>query len=90
MLTQKNTERVVARVAPQVYETITRAVQISGSTINQFIAQSAYEKAQKVIKDEKMIQLSLEDAEHFFNCLENPPEPNKQLKRIFKDHKERA
>ena len=90
MLTQNNKERVVARIAPHVYETITRAVQISGSTINQFIAQSAYEKAQKVIKDEKMIQLSLEDAEFFFNSIDNPPEPNKKMKRTVKAHKERA
>ena len=88
MLAEKKTERIVARISPHVYDIITKAAQISGSTINQFIAQSAYEKAQMMIKEENIIRLVLEDAEQFFDKLENPPAPNKNLKKILRLHKE--
>ena len=88
MLGEKKTERIVARISPHVYDIITKAAQISGSTINQFIAQSAYEKAQMMIKEENIIRLVIEDAELFFDKLENPPAPNKNLKKILRLHKE--
>ena len=88
MLVEKKTERIVARISPHVYDIITKAAQISGSTINQFIAQSAYEKAQMMIKEENIIRLVIEDAELFFDKLENPPAPNKNLRKILRLHKE--
>lgn len=44
-----NTQRVTARVPPNVYETLARAATLSGATMNRFIVQSSIEKARAVI-----------------------------------------
>jgi uncharacterized protein (DUF1778 family) len=43
------TERISARVPESVFETLTRAAALVGSTVNQFLVQSALERAQTVI-----------------------------------------
>jgi len=49
MTIPKQTERVSARVPAQVYQTLTQAAEISGATLNQFLVQSALEKAKIII-----------------------------------------
>ncbi|PLX86100.1 MAG: hypothetical protein C0617_02130 [Desulfuromonas sp.] len=82
------TERISARVNENVYETLTRAAGIVGATVNQFLVQSALEKAQTVIEEENVIRLSGESAKRFFDAIENPPEPNQKLIAAMKAHKE--
>ncbi len=52
-----------------------------GTTLNQFLVQAAIEK-------ERIIKLSYDDAQVFFDALENPPEPNEKLKNIIKSYKD--
>ena len=84
MTTTENNQRVSARIAPKVYETLAQAAELSGATLNQFIVQSAYEKAQKVIEEERFIRMTTRDASAFFDALENPPKPSKKLKQALK------
>jgi uncharacterized protein (DUF1778 family) len=60
-----------------------------GSTLNQFLVQSAFERAQAVIEEESIIYLTGETAKKFFDVIENPPAPNEKLKTAFRTHKER-
>ncbi|RJQ78895.1 MAG: DUF1778 domain-containing protein [Desulfobacteraceae bacterium] len=83
------TERISARVSENVYVTLSRAAELVGSTVNQFLVQSALERAQAVIEEESIIRLSGESAKKFFDAIENPPAPNKKLKAAFRAHKER-
>ena len=83
------TERISARVSDEVYQTLHRAAGLVGSTVNQFLVQSALERAQAVIKEENIIYLTGESAKRFFNAIENPPVPNQQLKMGFRTHRER-
>ena len=83
------TERISARVSDEVYQTLHRAAGLVGSTVNQFLVQSALERAQAVIKEENIIYLTGESAKRFFNAIENPPVPNQQLKTAFRTHRER-
>lgn len=83
------TERISARVDERVFETLTRAAALVGSTVNQFLVQSALERAQNVIEEQDIIRLSVEDAEKFFNAIENPPPPNEKLLAAFRAHRER-
>jgi len=86
MITAKN-ERITARVSEQVKDTLTIAADIVGATLNQFLIQSALEKAENIIQKDKIIHLSNEDAQVFFNALNNPPEPNIKLKNAFNNYK---
>jgi uncharacterized protein (DUF1778 family) len=83
------TERISARVSENVYETLSRAADLVGSTVNQFLVQSAFERAQAVIEEESIIRLSGKSARKFFDAIENPPAPTKKLKGAFRAHKER-
>ena len=83
------TERISARVSEKVYQTLHRAAGLVGSTVNQFLVQSALERAQAVIEEESIIYLTGESAKRFFDAIENPPVPNEKLKTAFCTHKER-
>ncbi len=86
MITAKN-ERITARVSEQVKDTLTIAADLVGATLNQFLIQSALEKAENIIEKDKIIRLSNKDAQVFFNALDNPPEPNIKLKNAFENYK---
>ena len=83
------TERISARVSEKVYETLTRAADVVGSTVSQFLVQSALERARTVIEEQSIIRLSEESARRFFDAIENPPAPNEKLKAAFRAHEER-
>jgi uncharacterized protein (DUF1778 family) len=81
--------RISARVPEHVYETLTRAAELCGATINQFLVQSALDRARAVIEEENLIRLDAETARRFFDAIENPPAPNEKLLAAFRTHKER-
>lgn len=80
---QKN-QRVSARVTPKVYETLSQAAELTGATLNQFIVQSAYEKAQEVIEKERFIRMTARSASAFFETLVHPPKPTVKLRKAAK------
>jgi uncharacterized protein (DUF1778 family) len=88
MTIPKQTERVSARVPAQVYQTLTQAAEISGATLNQFLVQSALEKAKIIIEKDRIIDLTVRSANVFFEAIENPPAPNKKLTEAMKAYKE--
>jgi uncharacterized protein (DUF1778 family) len=49
--------------------------------------QAALEKAQYIIEKDTLIHLSKNDAEAFFQALENPPQPNAKLLDAVKHYK---
>lgn len=80
-------ERIGARVPPDFYETLNRAAELTGATVNQFLVQSALKEAQAVIEREQTIRLSRRDCERLLELLElldNPPKPNARLKTAQK------
>ena len=83
------TERISARVPEHVYETLTRAAETVGATVNQFLVQSAFERAQAVIEEENIIRMNADSANKFFDAIENPPAPNEKLLAAFRAHRER-
>ena len=82
-----NNERITARVSEQIKQTLIAAADLTGATLNQFLVQSALEKAENIIEKDKLIHLSNKDAQLFFEMLENPPEPNTKLKKAVKNYK---
>lgn len=85
---QENTVRVTARIPASVQETLQKAAELSGATLNQFMVQAALKEAKKIIEDEGIIVLSEIDADKVFNLIENPPVANENLKAAAKKHGE--
>lgn len=75
----KNTERIGVRVPVEVFETMHRAAELCGATLNQFLVQACLKEAQAVIEREQVLKLSRRDTRQLLNLLENPPVPNAAL-----------
>jgi uncharacterized protein (DUF1778 family) len=75
--------RIPARMPQEVYERIVAASQAVGATLNQFLVQSALERANDVLEQERTIALSMEAAENLFDLIESPPEPNQRMKEAI-------
>ena len=84
----ENTVRVTARIPESIQQTLQKAAELSGATLNQFMVQAALKEAKKIIEDEGLIILSEIDADKVFNLIENPHEPNSNLKAAMKKHRE--
>ena len=79
-------KRITARVSDKVRQTLEQAADLLGSTVNQFVVQTAYQEAQRVLEREAVIRLSQRDAQKILSLLENPPKPNKRLKDAAKEY----
>ncbi|MFA7293377.1 MAG: DUF1778 domain-containing protein [Rhodocyclaceae bacterium] len=77
-------DRIGARVPHEVYETLCRAAELTGATVNQFLVQAALKEAQTVIEREDVIRLSSRDWNWLLDLMENPPKPNAKLKAALK------
>ena len=85
-----NNERITARVNEEVKSTLAAAAELVGATLNQFLVQAALEKAESIIERERVVYLSKQDSEVFFEALDNPPEANQVLKGALADYKLRV
>jgi len=77
-------DRIGARVPHEVYETLCRAAELTGATVNQFLVQAALKEAQAVIEREEVIRLSPRDWSWLLDLMEKPPKPNARLKAALK------
>jgi uncharacterized protein (DUF1778 family) len=84
---QEATERVTARVSVSIRETLKRAADLSGATLNQFMVQAALKEAHKILEDERLIILSEQDANKIFELIENPPTPTARLEAAVRNHR---
>jgi uncharacterized protein (DUF1778 family) len=81
-------KRITARVSDKVRVTLEQAAELLGVTMNQFVVQTAYVEAQRVIERESVIRLSQKDARKILALLDNPPKANKRLKDAVKEFKD--
>jgi len=77
-------DRIGARVPHEVYETLCRAAELSGATVNQFLVQSALKEAHAIIEREEVIRLTPRDWNCLLGLMDNPPKPNAKLKAALK------
>ena len=81
-------QRIPARMPTAVYERLVEAAQAVGATLNQFLVQSALEKANTILEEERLIKLSATSSEALFAIMEHPPEPNEYLKKAMQRRKD--
>lgn len=84
---QSQTERVTARVSASIRETLTRAADMTGATLNQFMVQAALKEAHQVLENERLIVLSERDADRVFELIENPLAPTTRLEAAIRNHR---
>jgi uncharacterized protein (DUF1778 family) len=80
-------KRITARVSDTVRVTLEQAAELLGATVNQFVVQTAYQEAQRVLERESVIRLSQKDARKILSLLDNPPKANQRLKNAAKEFK---
>jgi uncharacterized protein (DUF1778 family) len=79
-------DRIGARVPHEVYETLCRAAELTGSTVNQFLVQAALKEAQAVIERENQLRLTTRDWACLLDLMDNPPEPNAALRSALQTY----
>ncbi len=77
-------KRITARVSENIRTTLEQAAELLGATVNQFVVQTAYQEAQRILERESVIRLSQKDARKILTLLDAPPKPNKALKDAVK------
>ena len=75
MALNKIEDRIPARMPPKVYERIAAAARTIGATLNQFLVQSALDKANDILERERVITLTNRAALAFFSSSRIPPIP---------------
>src|SRR5512139_2310949 len=77
-------KRITARVSENVRATLEQAAELLGATVKQFVVQTAYEEAERILERESVIRLSHRDARKVLALLDSPPKANKALKDAVK------
>ena len=80
-------KRFQTRMPYHVHERLMHAAEVSGATLNQFVVQSALEKANSLLEREQILNLTYRDAEALFDAIEQPPSPNEHLIKAARNYK---
>lgn len=80
--------RISARVPVQVQERLELAAAMIGATLNQFMVQTALREAERIIEQERVIRLSVQDTRMFIQALDNPPPPNAKLNAALQEYQD--
>lgn len=81
---------VSVRVCAKVYDALAQAAELSGATLNQFLVQPAYQKAQEVLEKEQFIIMRARSASVFFDAMEHRLAPNNKLRSYVKSYISKA
>ncbi|HEY0455888.1 MAG TPA: DUF1778 domain-containing protein [Verrucomicrobiae bacterium] len=74
------TERLEARVSPELKRLFKRAADLQGVTVSDFLIGSVRQAALQVLEQHEVIRLSGRDASRFARALIGPPSPNARLR----------
>lgn len=78
------TERVEARVTPEVKELLVRAAILEGRSLSDFVVSSAQRAAIETLRDREVIRLNEEETERFYAAILDPPEPNDYMRESLR------
>ncbi|MCH8156622.1 MAG: DUF1778 domain-containing protein [Nitrospinae bacterium] len=82
--------RFEARLTEDQKAVFIRAAALGGHrSLTEFVIKSAQEKADAIIRDHDILNLTENDKRVFVDALLNPPPPNEKLKQAAKRYKKR-
>lgn len=79
-------DRITARIPHAKRAIIERAAAVYGATLNQFIIQTALDRASEILEREEVLSLSEKDSRTFLAALETPPVSTSVLMEALKKH----
>jgi uncharacterized protein (DUF1778 family) len=85
---RRKRSRLEARISAEEKELFTRAANLQGCSLTEFVVRSAQEAARKAVREHQMMSLTARDTEAFVKALLKPPAPSKKLKRAAERYKE--
>lgn len=78
------TNRIDIRLSDQDKEMIEKAAAYSRQSVSSYIISVVIKQAQLDLKENDILYLSNKDRDFILNLLDNPQEPNKHLKDLFR------
>lgn len=84
---QKKSARLETRCTEEQKRKVQLAADLRGSSLTDFTINTLVNKADKIIKQHHIVELSIRDQKAFADVLLNPPAPNKALLKAKQQHK---
>lgn len=84
MAIQNKTSRIDIRLIPNDKSVIETAASIKRMSVSAYILSAAVAQAKMDIEREETVLLCDEERDTLLSLIENPPEPNEALRRLFK------
>ena len=75
--------RLEARLSRRTRELLKRAARLQGRSLTDFVVTAAEAEAKRVLEDETILRVSLDDQKRIAAALLDPPKPNAALRRAF-------
>lgn len=82
------TERIEARVDPDVRKLIMAAAELEGRSISEFLVMSAKERAEQTLHRQTVYRLTVEDQVRFAEALLDPPPLNDAMQEALDLHEQ--
>jgi len=79
MTATTRTQRLEARVTPELKALLVRAAELQGTSLSDFITWHSRQAANCTIRDHERLELDTHEREVFVTALLNPPKPNEHL-----------
>lgn len=79
--------RLVIRLPEEIKELIQEAAELRNQTVTQFILATVVAEAEKIIQRHQVTVLTDRDRDLFLQLLDDPPNPNRALKKAAKRYK---
>lgn len=76
-------ERISLRVSRQSKRKLERAAAYADKTLTDFVVDVALRKADAVVREHEVIELTAREWQRFHGLLLNPPAPNKRLRKAL-------
>jgi uncharacterized protein (DUF1778 family) len=86
MATGTKTERLAARVSPELKALIQQAADARGLSVTDFITDSARDAAVKTLREQEIV-LSARDSLLFAEAILEPAQPSARLREAFRRHR---
>ncbi len=80
------TDRLEVRMLPDEKGLLTRAAQIQGVKLSQFVLGPALKRARKVIAEAEQVTTTAKGYTDVLDALAHPPKPTKALRNALKDY----
>ncbi len=81
------TARLEARLTEEQKELVARAAGYQGVSQTDFVLMAVLDEARRVVREQDVVELSLEQSRRVAEAMIAPPEPNAALRKAFAEHR---